>query len=323
MKPQYPDWLGQLPVPASNFAKDHDALFYFIFWLSLVLFIAIMGVMLYFVYKYRRRPGNTRTEETVENVTVEVAWTVLPLIPLAVMFHLGFKGYIDSAVPPVDAMDIRVKARQWSWEFVYPDGTASPGVLTVPVNKPVRLIMSSEDVLHSFYIPAFRIKRDTVPGMYTMIWFEANQVGKFQGYCTEYCGAPDGQSESGHFGMRAEVQVLEPGAFSKWLSEASGPPPGKTPAEWGGTLFKQYACTTCHSNESGVQKQAPSFVNLWGREERLSSGEKITVDENYIRESILNPQAKIVSGFTQIVMPPYTLNDEQIDAIISYIKTLK
>ncbi|QQR88775.1 MAG: cytochrome c oxidase subunit II [Myxococcales bacterium] len=317
------DTFSQLPEAASTLAKGHDVLYYSIYWLSVVLFVAIMATMLYFVVRFRRKSDRERTGHTIENTKLEIAWTILPLIPMFFMFHYGFKAYMDGAVAPVDAMEVRVLARQWSWEFVYPDGTASPGVLAVPVNKPVKLVLSSEDVIHSFYVPEFRVKRDVVPGMYSTLWFEATKEGEYTAFCTEYCGAPPNQSESGHFGMLATVKVMPEAAFTKWLEEAGGPPAGQSPEQWGESLYTQYACVTCHSNKADEMKQAPNFWGVWGRKEKLEDGSSIVVDENYVRESILEPNAKRVAGFGGIVMPPYALNDAQIDAIVAYLKSLK
>ena len=322
MSPNYPDIFAQLPEQVSTFAAHHDSLFYFIFWVSVVLFFGILAAATFFIIRFRRT-DKKRAVDTPENMPLEVAWTVLPLIPLAIMFHLGFQGYVDGIVAPADTLDVRVKARQWSWEFIYPDGTASPGTLAVPVDKPVRLVMSSEDVIHSFYVPEFRAKRDVVPGMFSTMWFQANRTGEFTGYCTEYCGAPINETERGHFGMLATVKVLKKDEFKTWLEEAGGPPPGKSPAEWGEMLFNQYACGTCHAVEKGVTKQGPSWVGIWGREENLEDGSKIKVDENYIAESIREPNAKRVAGYNGIVMPAFALNDDQVSALIEYMKTLK
>ncbi|MCB9708384.1 MAG: cytochrome c oxidase subunit II [Myxococcales bacterium] len=318
-----PDILNQLPLPASTFAGGYDLLFYFLFWLSAVFFVGVCAAALYFVVRYRRRVDTERPGPTAENKILEYAWTFLPIIPLAMLFHFGFKGYIDGVVAPGDAIDIRVKARQWSWEFVYPDGTSSPGVLAVPVHRPVRLIMSSEDVIHSFFVPEFRVKRDVVPGMYSTLWFEATRTGEFTAFCAEYCGAPPNQTQSGHFGMLAKVKVLSEPAYAQWLKELGGPPAGKTPEQWGEMLYTQYACITCHSNKPGVQLVGPNFVGLWSKTETLESGDTVVVDENYIRESILDPNKKRVKGFTGIVMPPFVLDDARVDAIIAYIKSLK
>ncbi len=318
-----PDIFGQLPSAGSALAERYDVLFYAIFWLSAVLFLGICAACLYFIIRYRRRHDTERPGPTVENKPLEYAWTFLPLIPLAFMFHYGFQGYMDGVVAPGDAMDIRVKARQWSWEFVYPDGTSSPGVLAVPVNKPVRLIMSSEDVIHSFFVPEFRVKRDVVPGMYTTLWFEATKTGEYTAYCAEYCGATPNQTKSGHFGMLAKVNVLKDQVFEKWLKDIGGPPSGKTPEQWGEMLYTQYACATCHSNKPGVALAGPMFIGLWGKTEKLESGASVVVDENYVRESILDPNAKRAAGYPGVVMPPFSMDDARIDAIIAYIKSLK
>jgi cytochrome c oxidase subunit 2 len=320
----------QLPPQMSTVAESVDWVYYFLYWVSVVLFVGIIGTMLYFVWKYRRRPG-VKAEPTGHNTALEIGWTFAPLILLALLFHWGFKSYMDLTVAPANAMDIRVRARKWSWDFEYPNGGHSVNELHVPVNRPVRLVMSSEDVIHSFFVPAFRIKRDAVPGMYGMAWFQATQTGTTDFFCAEYCGAAATPTRdehgveryTGHFSMIGHVVVETQAQYDAFLERIMGPPPGATTEEWGQQLYRQNQCFTCHSTD-GSRMTGPTFRGLFGRRETFTDGSSATVDENYLRESILNPQAKIVQGFPP-VMPTFrgALNDRQIDALISYIRSLR
>jgi cytochrome c oxidase subunit 2 len=326
----------QLPGQWSTVAAQVDWVYYFLYWVSVVLFVGIVGTMLYFVWKYRRRPG-VKAEPTGHNTVLELSWTFAPLILLALLFHWGFKGFIFMQVAPANAIDIRVRARKWSWDFEYPNGAHSVNELHVPINRPVRLVLSSEDVIHSFFVPAFRIKRDAVPGMYNSIWFEATRLGPTDFFCAEYCGAaatpsraPDGSEQyTGHFSMIGRVIVEEQHEYEQFLERAFQPPTDPstgqpvTPERWGEMLFRSNQCFTCHSTD-GSPMTGPTFRGLFGKQETMTDGSTVTVDENYLRESILNPQAKIVRGY-QPVMPTFrgALRDQQIDAIISYIRTLR
>ncbi|MEM7447795.1 MAG: cytochrome c oxidase subunit II [Myxococcota bacterium] len=324
-----PNGTIQMPPARSTMAPEVDWLYYFIYWMSVVSFVLIIGVMMYFVIRYRRRPGNERAAPTGHNTPLEVLWTFSPLILLWFLFDWGFTGYMQGVVAPTDSREIRVMGSQWKWEFTNCEGIVETGNLTVPVGEPIKLIMNSTDVLHSFYIPEFRVKRDVVPGMYSTLWFEATQEGEYQVFCTEYCGAPvgSGENNAGHSAMMAKITVVSPDEYENFCAE--GPPP---PAEcegregddrmvcWGDSIFHNpgYACYTCHNGVS-----APSFNGLWGREGVMMDGSVVIADENYIRESILRPQAKIVQGYNNIAMPPFRLSDNQLDAIIAYIKSLE
>lgn len=329
----------QLPDQLSTFAPGVDWLFYFIYWTSVVMFLGITSAALYFTWKYRRSVS-PKSEPTGHNVPLEVAWTVAPVILLAMIFHWGFQGYVKLTVVPANAMDIRVRARKWSWDFEYPNGGHStnseapgqPGGLHVPVGRPVRLVISSEDVLHAMYIPGFRVKRDAVPGYYSTLWFEATREGQTHFFCAEYCGAAgntpaaDG-SYAGHFNMQGEVHMDSPQAFSAFLEAINGPPSdcpagANQAACWGEKLYRSQQCFTCHS-VNGSPMTGPTWQGIWGRQEHFTDGTTGVVDENYVRESILNPSAHVVQGF-QPVMPTFrgTLNDRQLDAIIAYMRTL-
>lgn len=301
----------QLPPQLSTNAAEVDALYNFIYWFSVAFTALITGLMLYFVVKFRRRPG-MKASPPGHNTVLEVAWTVLPLVFIVVLFHLGFRAYLHSAVAAEGAMEVRVLAAKWKWDFVYPNGRAEPSELVLPVNRPVKFILSSEDVLHSFYVPGARLKKDAVPGMYTSMAFTPNTVGTMQVFCAEYCG-------TSHSGMLATIKVVSQEDFDKFMKEGDNVEPT---AEAGEKLYKKNACNTCHSTD-GSKMPGPTWKGIVGREEALVDGSKVTVDENYIKESIQKPMAKVVAGF-QPVMPPYpNLTDKHIDAIIAYMKTLK
>src|SRR5258708_2874517 len=313
----------QLPEQMSTVAADIDWLYYFIYWLSVVLFVAIVGAMVYWAIKYREREGH-KAEPTGHNLPLEIAWTIAPVFVLAFLFHKGFQGYLDLAIAPANAMEIRVNAKQWSWEFVYPNGGSSDK-LHVPLHKPVKLVMASADVIHSFFAPALRVKRGLVPGMYTTVWFEATHIGKDDIFCTEYCGGrsqgpngelpyqpsedkdnpyPPGQA-TGHWAMHSMVYVETPDDFAKFMKSIGEPcdpflSQGKTcPADvaevQGQKLYASKGCVACHTT-TGARLVGPTWKGIWGKAESTDKGE-VKVDENYVRESILDPQAKLVTGF--------------------------
>jgi len=306
----------QLPPAMSTVAADHDWLYYFVFWTSFAMFVAIVGLMIFFCIRFHhtRYPVAKPTEE---HTKMELIWTFSPLILLVLLFHWGFQGYVKGAIAPDDAIQIRVYAEQWQWKFAYPNGSQELNNLRVPVDTPVKLIMSSKDVLHSFYVPEFRLKKDVVPGQYSTMWFRATRTGKAQVFCAEYCG-------TSHSGMLAKIDVVTKQEYDKFLKEGVGMPEGVTTQEdWGKFLYNQSACNTCHSLD-GSPLVGPTWKGIWGRSETLTDGTSVTVDENYVRQSILEPNAKIVKGF-EPKMPAYAgvLQDKQIDALIAFMKTLK
>lgn len=303
-----------LPPAKSTVASQVDSLFNFVNLVSLILLVGITVAIIYFVIKYRRKSENEVTPLITHNNKLEITWSVIPLILVIIVFGWGFKGYLTLNTPPDDAYEIHVTGQKWSWTFSYPNGTTVPGELHVPANRPVKLIMSSKDVIHSFYVPDYRIKKDVVPNQYTSIWFEAKEPGESVIFCTEYCG-------TGHSDMMGTVIAHEPKEFKQWLASAGGPAEDQTPVEYGRQLVQQNACLTCHSLD-GSQKTGPTWQGVWERTEPLKDGSSVTVDENYLRESILNPGAKIVEGYNN-VMPTYQgqLNDTQINAIIEFLKT--
>ncbi len=305
-----------MPVQASAGAEPVDRVFSFIFWVSVFFFVLIVALMVAFVVRYRRRPGREDAEDSAHHSTaLELTWTLIPIAIVVFIFAWGFKVYLDLNTPPANSYEILVTGQKWKWLFTYPNGHVDEN-LHVPLDTPVRLVMTSEDVIHGFYIPAFRLKRDVVPGRYVKVWFRAIKPGEYQIYCTQYCG-------TGHSDMWAKVVVHEPGGFERWLDEASNFLKTMSPAEAGEKLYRTRGCAQCHSVD-GTGGTGPTFRALFGHPVPLEGGKTVTADEDYIRESILDPQAKIVLGF-QPVMPTFQgrLKDQEITAIIEYVKTVK
>ncbi len=310
----------QLPVIMSSAGAGYDALYYFIYWFSVVFFVGIVGAMLYFVWKYRRQKG-VKAAPTKDSTKLELTWTIIPFFMIIVMFHVSFDFYIHNAVASENALEVRVRGQRWNWNFQYPNGEGEGSVLYLPVNKPVKLVMSSSDVIHSFFVPAFRMKRDTVPGMYSQIAFTPTREGEAQVFCAEYCGAGEKPGSGGHYSMAAIIKVVSQAEYDKHMQEISGPG-DKKPEEWGKELVQKSGCYTCHSVD-GSAGTGPTYKGIFGRKENLSDGSSVDVDENYLRESILRPNAKVVKGFENGNMPPFVFTDAKLDAIIAYLKTVK
>lgn len=305
-----------MPPQASTIAGDVDALFDFIYYLNVFFFVAITAAVIYFAVRYRRRSDEQlATSQVGHNTLIESAWTFIPLILVIVMFVWGFRVFLDQSVAPDDAYEVKVTASAYKWDFTYDTGAVSGGDLIVPAGRPIKLVMTSTDLLHSFFVPDFRIKSDVVPGRYTTVWFNAPQPGEHQVFCTEYCGV-------GHSGMLAKVTVLPPAEFEEKLQKdfIDGDIP---PAEMGKKLYTQSGCMACHSID-GTRLVGPTWKGLFGSERKLADGSTVKADENYLRESILQPMVKVVESYPPS-MPSYQgqLKDIQIDGLIEYIKTLK
>lgn len=305
-----------LPSAKSTLAADTDALFHFINIVSYVLFIGIVLAILYFIVVYRRKSESDVTPDVSHNDVLEISWSVIPLFLVLFVFGWGFKGYLQHRTAPADSYEIHVVGKKWAWEFRYPNGSISQGELHVPAGRPVKLVMRSDDVLHSFFIPDFRVKHDVIPGRYTSVWFEAMEPGNSVIFCTEYCG-------QSHSDMLATIFVHEEAEYFAWLEASMKIPDGVTPAEYGKSMFVKAGCNACHSLD-GSRLVGPSFKGVYGRTENLADGSSVQVDEAYIRQSILEPNSQIVSGY-QPVMPSYksSLKDFQIDALIEYMKGLQ
>jgi cytochrome c oxidase subunit 2 len=267
--------------------------------------------------RYRRRKGQ---EEELDrgpskNVLLEAAWIIIPSLIVLVIFVWGFQGYMRMHVVPANAMEVKVTGQKWFWSFQYPEGATSTNELVVPVDTPVRLLMSSQDVIHSFYVPAFRMKKDVLPNRYQVAWFEAEREGVYDLFCAEYCG-------TSHSEMVGKVRVLSYPEYQAWLEENALSGEGMTPREFGAKLYNAKACNTCHSVD-GSPGNGPTFLGAFGKEEEMADGSTVVVDENYIRESILNPKSRVVAGY-QPIMPTYQgmLTDREVDALVAYIKSL-
>jgi cytochrome c oxidase subunit 2 len=306
-----------LPPPSSTIAGEVDSLFYFIFYASMILFALVMAATVYFIVRYRRRGKAELTSGLAHNPRLEILWTVIPTILVFIVFIWGFKTYLKMNVVPHDALEIKGTGQKWFWTFDYPNGANTVNDLVVPVGKPIKMLLSSQDVIHSFFVPDFRVKMDVLPNRYTLTWFEAINTGEYQIYCTEYCG-------KGHSEMLGKVIVKSELDYNTWLEESvMDIPEGMALEDAGAILYKSKACVTCHSID-GTPGVAPSFKGRFGSMELMADGAEVLVDENYLRKSILNPQAQIVAGY-QPVMPTYqgVLKDRQIDALVAYIKSLQ
>lgn len=314
----------QLPEQASTLAPIVDELYYHVFWFSVVSFVGVVAAMCYFAWKFRRRKGVSSKPPGHHNA-LELFWTFSPLILLAYFFHAGFDGFMYMSVAPPDSINIRVTAYKWRWVFEQPNGMQE-GELTVPVDRPVRLIMGSAPnpppddtaIIHSFYVPAFRVKRDVVPGMFTSVWFQATREGEFQIYCAEYCG-------TGHSRMLSKVKVISQCEYDRYLSIGpQRPAEYATDVEWGRALFMNNGCAACHNVDAALGSGVgPNLANVAGYEQRLADGSTVMADAEYLRESLVEPQATIVEGYTGAAMPSFGgLPQSQLNALIAYIASL-
>ena len=299
------------PEQASNLAARVDALFFFLVAVSVFFVVLIFVLIFFFAIKYRRRAEDDRPQPIEGNFWLEVVWSVIPFGLTMVMFIWGAIIYFDITSPPADALEISIVGRQWMWKAQHPEGQSEINELHVPLGQAVKLTMTSEDVIHDFFLPAFRVKQDVLPGRYTTLWFQAAHAGEYPLFCAEYCGTQ-------HSGMIGRVVVLEPTEFQNWLS---GGATGMSMADLGESLFQRFGCQTCH--RPGGTVQGPPLTGLFGQTVKLEDGTTVTVDENYIRESIIDPRAKIVAGY-QPLMPTFKglISEEGILQLIAYIKSL-
>jgi cytochrome c oxidase subunit 2 len=302
-----------MPEQGSTFASSVDDLYKFLLGASVISCALVIGGMVYFAYKYRRKTANDKTAYISHGALLEFLWSFIPFVIFMVVFAWGWMVYHEMRSAPKDAFEVQVFAQKWNWDFQYKSGRKTSSELFVPVGKAVKLIMGSRDVIHSFYIPGFRTKQDVVPGRYTMLWFEAPKVGDFQVFCAEFCG-------DGHSAMMAKIHVLPLDKFEAWLQ--NDPYKGLTPLQIGQTLFSQ-KCTACH-NATPERKVGPGLKGVFAHEVEFENSPKLVADENYIRESILNPHAKIVKGFPDAMTPfQGQLSEEELAGIIEYIKSLQ
>ncbi len=305
-----------LPPQSSSTAHYVDAAFHLILAIASLFFLLIVALMVVFVVRFRRRPGAGPARSPSHSTALEITWSVVPLVLVVVIFSLGFYGYMEMRTPPRTAYEIFVTAQKWKWTFRYPNGYEDPE-LHVPVDEPVKLTMLSQDVIHSLFIPAFRVKMDVVPGRYTTTWFRAIEPGQYDLACTEYCG-------TGHSDMLTKVVVHGPGEFEPWLRKADEQAQSLAPVDAGGRLVAQ-RCASCHSVDgTQVPNGGPSFKGIFGQTHTFAKGPPQAVDENYLRESILDPSKRIRQGYEDRMSTfKGQLTDKQTTNIIEYIKSLQ
>jgi len=303
-----------LPPVNSTVASDVDALFTFINVTSAILLLGITAAIIYFAVKYKRKSEDDVTPVIKHNTALEVTWTVIPLILILIVFFWGFRGYVEMRNAPDNSYVVYVTANSFFWQFTHPNGVQTTGELHVPNGRPVKLMMQSRDVIHSFFVPDFRIKQDVLPGRYTTAWFQTKYAGESVVFCTEYCG-------TGHSDMMAKVIALEPADFETWLADAKAESERELPlADLGRQLYQQQGCLGCHSVD-GSAMIGPTFAGLFGKERKFTDGSSVVADEEYLRESIYQPNAKIVEGFNPVMISYQgILNDQQVNALIEFIK---
>ncbi|MCS6817071.1 MAG: cytochrome c oxidase subunit II [Blastocatellia bacterium] len=306
-----------LPKRASSFAPEVDALYGFLVGVSLFFIALIFLLITVFAIKYRRRSEAEVPPPVRGSLALEITWIVIPLGIVLVVFGWGAVLYFKMYGPaPKEALEVYVVGKQWMWHIQHPTGQREINELHVPAGRPIKLTMATEDVIHSFYIPDFRVKKDVVPGRYTTLWFEATQPGRYRFFCAEYCGTK-------HSEMGGWVIVMDPVEYQNWLGSGGASAPTESLAQAGERLFQQLACHTCHREDT--QELGPSLRGLFGRSVRLADGRTVVADEAYLRESILNPDAKIVAGFSSpSVMPTYQgqITEEQLLQLVAYLKSL-
>jgi cytochrome c oxidase subunit 2 len=299
------------PEQASSFAEGVDSLYFFLVAVSLFFSLLVTSLIFYFAIKYRRRSDMEYGERIHGSLKLELVWTIVPFIISMIIFVWGARVYFAITRAPSEALEISGIGKQWMWRFQHPDGQREINELHVPVGRNVKLTIVTEDVIHSFFVPAFRVKADVVPGRITNTWFKATKPGRYHLFCAEYCGTQ-------HSGMIGWVVVMEPSEYQAWLAGSAQQP---TFASAGERLFNQLACSNCHRSDG--RGRGPSLNGLFGQTVTLANGRTVTVDEAYIRESIFSPQAKVVAGYEPI-MPTFTglITEEQLLQLIAYIKSL-
>ena len=290
-------------------ASRVDALYIFLLIVTGMMALLVFVCLIYFAARYRYRPG-VRAEQIEGSTPLEITWSTIPFLIFLVIFAWGAVVYFKERTPPADSTEVYVVAKQWMWKLEHAEGQREINELHVPVGRDVKLIMTSQDVIHSFFIPAFRIKQDVLPGRYTVAWFRATKPGTYHLFCAEYCGTQ-------HSGMVGSIVVLEPAQYEAWINGGSTGPLSAT----GEKIFSELGCVTCH--RSDIQGRGPNLHGVFGKPVRLEDGRTVTADENYLRECILDPGAKRVKGF-QPIMPTFQglVSEEQVNALVAYIKSI-
>jgi cytochrome c oxidase subunit 2 len=299
------------PPAASSIADDVDKLYFVLTGITLFFTVLIFSIIFYFMIKYRRRSDDEIPEATHTPMALELTWTIIPSLICVVLFVWASELYVRNSRPPDASTEIFVIGKQWMWHLQHPEGPREINELHVPVGVPVKLTMTSQDVIHDFYIPAFRVKKDVLPGRYSSIWFEPTEVGTFHLFCAQYCG-------TNHSEMIGWVYVMSPKDYAAWLSGGEQTQPL---AQQGQQLFIQFGCNTCHASEAGGR--GPSLAGLYGKPQKLQSGETRVVDETMIRDAIFTPNSVHVPGY-QPIMPTYQgqIDEEQMLQLIAYVKSL-
>lgn len=300
------------PEQASTFATQVDYLTLFAVLILVVFLGLVLGLIVLFCIKFGYREDHKKAWDVPENIWFEGSLTIVPFVVVMVLFVWGAKLYLDVYTPPKGATELFVTGKQWMWRVQHPDGKREINTLTVPKGVPIQLTMTSEDVIHAFFVPAFRIKRDVVPGRYTTVWFEATKTGTFHLFCAEYCGTE-------HAYMTGKVHVLEPDAYERWLANEKA---GETLVQAGAKLFQKVGCVQCHGGLA--TDRGPPLAGVFGRKRLLVDGREVQADEDYLRRSMTHPQKDIVKGFAP-VMPSFSgrLQADQITKIVAYIKSLE
>jgi cytochrome c oxidase subunit 2 len=301
----FPLW----PQQASTLARHVDALYIFLLILCGMVTLLIFALVVYFAARFRHRPG-VRAEQIEGSTALEITWSTIPFLIFIVIFAWGALVYFKERTPPADATEVYVVAKQWMWKLEHAEGQREINELHVPVGRDVKLIMTSQDVIHSFFIPAFRIKQDVLPGRYTVEWFRATKPGVYHLFCAEYCGTQ-------HSGMVGDIVVQEPAEYEAWMNGGSTGPLSAS----GEKIFAELGCATCH--RSDTQGRGPNLQGVFGKPVQLEDGRTVTADENYVRQCILDPGSKRVKGF-QPIMPTFQglVSEEQVNALVAYIKSL-
>jgi cytochrome c oxidase subunit 2 len=300
------------PQQASSQAGQVDAIYFFMVAVTAFFGLLIAGLIVAFAIKYRRRHPDEVGVAIHGSLALELLWTIIPFVVAMGMFAWGAKVFFDLTRIPAGAMEVFVVGKQWMWKVQHANGLREINELHVPIGRPVKLIMGSEDVLHSYFIPAFRVKADVIPGRYNTMWFEATKPGRYHLFCAEYCGTK-------HSGMIGSVIAMEPAEYQTWLDGGTAE---DSPVAAGEKLFQSQGCASCHT--AGPTQRGPSLANLFGHEVKLQGGGTVIADDAYLRESIVLPQSKIVDGFLPI-MPTFQglVSEEQLLQLIAYVKSLK
>jgi cytochrome c oxidase subunit II len=301
----FPLW----PEQASAMARHVDALYIFLLIVTGMMTLLIFACLVFFAARFRARPG-VRAEQIEGSVPLEITWSAIPFAIFMVIFAWGAVVYFQERTPPADAAEVYVVAKQWMWKLEHAEGQHEINELHVPVGRDVKMIMTSQDVIHSFFVPAFRVKQDVLPGRYTVAWFRATKPGTYHLFCAEYCGTQ-------HSGMVGSIVVMQPAQYEAWMNGGSTGPLSAT----GEKVFSELGCSTCHRGDA--QGRGPNLQGVFGKPVQLEDGRTVTADENYVRQCILDPGAQRVRGF-QPIMPTFQglVSEEQVNALVAYIKSI-